>query len=387
MAPTGSLLFAVVAAASLVVAHRRRNLVLKHVHADAELQALRSLAGAFEAVARQLGALVAVVQSIVAPAPSDPAPRISGAVGRSTARLADIRDRLLELKSSSSGTIALDEGAPLTEAERQLFARDAHDGAVSYAVTVMLGAAAATQLVARRGLVIPTWSWAGYGGVGLVVLIDLLRTRNRPSEGRALAHCLMLIAAGTGNVILTSVAITHLVVPFEPFVAVKVMMVLLPLVLRRQTRLVVVLEGLMLVGVFVAYRTIGLFQHRDMYPLPEPWIAILFAGVGVLLVQQREQRQAASVRLLRAEAELTGLVRRTTVGLALRDQVNSPLQVLRLSLAMLENERAVDTATLERFSTELSNLLVELPALDELSTRGLAGLTFSGADELKGRAT
>jgi hypothetical protein len=65
-------------------------------------------------------------------------------------------------------------------------------------------------------------------------------------------------------------------------------------------------------------------------PIAEPWTTVAFALVGLLLMGLREQRLVASIALVRAASRHAAVERRAHLLLALRDQLNSPLQALVL---------------------------------------------------------
>jgi hypothetical protein len=215
----------------------------------------------------------------------------------------------------------------------------------------------------------------------------LFRTRDRPSPRLVTLAFLTVFAVVLVGVVLgTAYYRNQLPGAFEPFIGLKLMMVMVPLFLPRRVRLVMVLEAILLGEALALFFLFDLSTKRDFMPLIEPWSAFLFAGAGVLLVLQREQRHAASLRLLRAQRELAAMTRRAGLSLALRDQINSPLQVLHLGLATLEIRQLGDPVARREVQQQLAQLSGSLPDVDDLVKRGLGALAFDAAGELRRRA-
>jgi hypothetical protein len=395
--PMQSFLFAVAAVALLVHAHRRRVVILHYLRVEAEADALRRLAAELRAVAGRLDSLLDPVTVMLSSAMSAPAgPRLSRAMNAAAGRLANVRDRLVELGTSGADATAA-AAAPgaatsaesqLTTAEQQLFAHDAHNGALTLAIIAAICGPLAASFVFRQlpspG---PALCWAGLGLVGLAATAELLRTRRRPSSSRALWLLLVLVAATLPAELYANAIAARGTQPFEPFQGNKFLMLILPLILSRRRLLGALLEALLAAQSFGTYfYWLHLSTLRARIPLVEPWNVLLFAGVGFALILQREQRQVASLRLLRAERELAALGRRAALCLALRDQINSPLQALLFGIAALKAQKPVDAATLDRMLEQLGQISSSLPDVDDLMEHGLGSLTFAGAHELGRRA-
>jgi hypothetical protein len=129
---------------------------------------------------------------------------------------------------------------------------------------------------------------------------------------------------------------------FEPFLGAKIAMLSIPLIAGRRIWLGALLVLLFLTESMVLYSTLHMASMRDRITLGEPWTTFLFAlfALGYLVV--REQRRIASVRLLRAEAASFALHRQAMLLLAVRDQINSPLQTLIAGVEVLPRGEPVE---------------------------------------------
>ena len=63
--------------------------------------------------------------------------------------------------------------------------------------------------------------------------------------------------------------------------------------------------ALTLIGTIAVYFALDLRAHRDLISEAEPWVTLVFMGIGIAAAVMREQRVLASLRLLRAEAALS----------------------------------------------------------------------------------
>jgi hypothetical protein len=128
---------------------------------------------------------------------------------------------------------------------------------------------------------------------------------------------------------------------------------------------------------------------RDRISWSEPWLTLLFGALGIALLNLSEERRLASVLVLRAEAEQTALLRRTMVYLALRDQINSPLQSLAMSASLFGGQRGEgvvpDHAELSGAVEQLVALSRKLPREDAVEKSGLIGVSLDSAAELRPR--
>jgi hypothetical protein len=383
--PQASIGFAIAAVALLFLAHRRRMLIVRHLRADAEVETLRPLAQALEALGRRLDVVVASVEKLL-DANGDQTSATTGRTMRgATERLTGVRSQLAELADGGAAapvTGPAPSDAALTSAERELFARDAYNGSMTLsAIIALVGTVAFPVLNSVSGFIV----WGFVALLSYACFIALWLTRHRPSTRGALAVFVCLIVASLPAVATTNIGFRSLQSPFEPYQGVKILMAVVPLTIPRYLWLGLATEGVLAAEAFALFYGLDLTRMRHLVPLVEPWSILLFAAVGVLLVQQREQRQAASLRLLRAQAERTALTRRATICLALRDQINSPLQVLHIGLAVIKT-RPAGEAALDEARKGLTEIAAGMPEVDDLVRRGLGSVSFDAAAALKRNA-
>jgi hypothetical protein len=138
---------------------------------------------------------------------------------------------------------------------------------------------------------------------------------------------------------------------FEPLVALKTGIVLMPLLVPRRWWLsLTVMALLALEGVTLFYAD-HIDWLRALVPMSEPWTMLPYLVIGCALVATREHRRVASLRRLRAEREIAVLTRQSALSLGLLDKMGSPMQVLTISVELLmemhpddEQLRRVDDA-------------------------------------------
>lgn len=332
--PYQSLTFAVVGIGLLLLRAQRRTLTLKYLQVRAEMDALQRVSPLFTAVREQLDGQLAAISTALHQAHAEEKP--SGSLARI--------DRTLSRMASLSGRLERLDAQPLPlppEAERQFFAREAQLGAailaamaVASAVIVEIGG----RIVAAQGMNVRAVPlvWAGIAVLNLGVLGRLFYTRHRPSERRALWLVLVPVAFFLAANIYCEVALPTLEHPYTPFVGQKLFMASIAIVMARRFWLALALVAFTAASAVALYFLIPLTAHRDIVPLADPWAVLVFFGIGVALLLMREQRQLARVGLLRAEWQLSALLRRANMYFALRDLLNTPLQVLVMGLAELE---------------------------------------------------
>ncbi|MCU1282854.1 MAG: uncharacterized protein JWM53_6400, partial [bacterium] len=103
----------------------------------------------------------------------------------------------------------------------------------------------------------------------------------------------------------------------------------------------------------------------DRISVVEPWVTLVFMAIGVAALLLRDQRRVASLAVLRAESQATALHRRAAMLLALRDQLNTPLQTLVLGATRLAlHEPTHDAARLATALHRLVGLSRELANVD-----------------------
>jgi hypothetical protein len=111
-------------------------------------------------------------------------------------------------------------------------------------------------------------------------------------------------------------------------------------------------------------------------PVEVPWVFGAYVFFAFFLYVQRLAAQATARRAARAEAEAAAAERVARVFLAWRDQCNTPLQTMELTVALARKRRSVDAAILGRLE-RAAGRLVEIGRA--LETSGLEPKGFSGA--------
>jgi hypothetical protein len=345
----------------LILRRHRRDLARKHVRARAEIEALDRIRPVIVHARTELEAQVAVLVSEVLANGGNAADVRSTRISRALERLGDLGRKL--------GALVVDEAAaPPQVAERQLLERDAQLGAI-----LLAGLAAALTLLAalfshvRFGQV-PASVLAAIA-VEFAILLYLLRTRRRSSSRRALWAVLALFTMALALVTYNQFWMLRENLPFAPFLGHKLLMVVLGMALATRFRLGVVLIVATAVNAIALWFALDLGAHRHIVSVSEPWATLTFTLISLVSLRVLEQRQIASVELLRDEAAVSAMQRRASMFLALRDRLNSPLQTLVISATRASShlppsdtkrvQAAVDR--LVALSRELAELDVRLP--------------------------
>jgi hypothetical protein len=339
--PWGSAVFAVLGIGVLRLREQRRQLARQHILVGAEAEALRRVGPLFTTIRDQLRAELAQL--------SDGLRRLEGRLGSSLPPMTRAVDRLAGVSGQLDGLVE-EKPPPATpagdsrtsvasEAELQLLARDAHRSATF--VAALIAALGPLVVIATRalGLAIPSLFFFGLNVLSVALLVYLVSTRRHPSERRAMWVILALVGTSLPLVTYNQFQLVALGRPYAPFLGHKILMVSLGLLSGRKVWLRVILIVATAGDALLLYFLLHLGAHKDVISLAEPFVTLVYMLVGLALLAMREQRRAASISLLRAEAEASALERRTALLLALRDQLNSPLQVLVLRAAALDGSR------------------------------------------------
>lgn len=354
--PLATFCFGVLGVAIFMLRRRRQELAQRYVDVQAELDALDRtrpvLTRAREGLAGQLDAFISSLESATGPGPS---PGLCRAVDR-LGTLSEQLRRLLDAPTQQATT---------EQAERALLERDAYLGAMTLAAVSAVAAVPMT-LWARTTIGSPlSWILAGNLAVQLVVLLDLVRTRRRPSSQRSLCAILVIFATA----LLTTDYVQYLLVEhsrrFIPFLGHKLLMCILGLTLTARLRASAVLVVLTGANALALWFLLEL-EAGVHISASEPWVTLIYMAIGLACLRMNEQREIAAVQLLRAEAKAAALHRRARMFLALRDRLNGPLQTLVLASPALElpdrdRERMNDAVC------RLVGLSHELAELDSLA--------------------
>jgi hypothetical protein len=356
--PLASLAIATFGVGLLFLRRQRRNLVHQYIHVQGEIEALGRVRPLFAEARAQLESELAVLTAAAHPGSAEQACGFSPSMSNAVDRLGDLRVKLGRL-------VATEEGIPSPpEAEQRLLARDAQLGAVTLAG---LGALVGAPMI--------PWSHAYLGRtstlmslvltfVYVVALIHLVSTRRQPSVRRALWMFLILYATA---LFLVSYNQAYLLVahrPYVPFLGHKLLMVALGLTLTSRFELGVILIILTAIDAVAIWFGLRLGAHRDIVSVAEPWVTLVFMLVGLVSLRMVEQRRIASIRLLRAEAQASALHRRALMFMALRDRLNSPLQVLVLGASATPSRSPEAIERLRAAIARLVALSRELAKID-----------------------
>jgi hypothetical protein len=390
--PFMSQIFAALGIGLLWLRRGRRHLALRHLRAQAESQALRELGPLFETVRDDLDRETGQI--------SDELRRLATGSGQATA-LSRMSRALVRIETVKGTIEALAAGngaaenqpvthpatktAPaLSDAEQHLRDTDTQRGAILFTLIV----AAAATLATISGLLAHQFTIAHplIVAASLLGLVYLLSTRRRPSERRALAVTVVLWAVSLGLVSYHQRLLLARGRPFAPFVGQKLLMVCMPLVAASRLWLSLLLLGVTALEVLVFYFALHISTYQDILPLGEPWVTLLFLLVGIVASRMSEQRRAASVVVLRDELEVASLHRRAGLFLALRDQLNTPLQTLVLGAAQLEHGRPLESVARIRGGIDrLAALSRRLAQLDELAPPDTQRASLDSEAELSRR--
>ncbi len=97
----------------------------------------------------------------------------------------------------------------------------------------------------------------------------------------------------------------------------------------------------------------------------EPWAIIAFGLAAILTLFFRLSRMRLEKRNIEGQAEVAAIKRNAKMSLGLRDLMNTPLQTLEFSTAILRDDGASDPAVIER----MTHALETLKGINELLTQ------------------
>jgi hypothetical protein len=327
--PYSSLAFALLGVGLLVQRERRRRIARRHVRVQAEIAALLRVRPLFVQVHDELARRIAALSKQLAPLLQGDGPRSSRRIRTTVNRLAAVDAKVATLVEHEATRAA----APrVPSPARQLLARDAHFGAIIFCGLIIAWTLLVTRMQQPR---VGQLLALAAGGVALALLVVLLRRARRPSQRAAHRAVLLALASVLPGLSFNQLSLTSFHHPYELFTGHKIFMVGLGLVLASSLWLGIALIVLLALHALAFYFALHLGAHRELFSLAEPWVTLVFMLVAIASLLAREQRRLASVKLLHAQAESSALQRRARLLLALRDQLNSPLQVLVLDLNLL----------------------------------------------------
>lgn len=343
--PYFSLFFAILSVGLLMLRDQRRQLALRHIQTQAEREALQRMSPLFAHFRDELRLHLAALQRELrslhdGPAAERPLLRMDRAAERLLALNGKL-DGLFEGAATADAAIAPAQQQPATavvasDAERCLLARDAHIGTT---VFVAMLSATTVVLLWKHAIIIGARLFpAAVAEAALVyaMLLYVLATRRRPSQRRATAIMLVLFVTLLPLLTLNEASLLAMRRPYTPFMGHKFLMVSMALLAGSRFAQALVLDLLTAASALAAFFVLHMSAHRDVISVAEPGVTLVFMVIGIVLLVMRERRRSASIALLRAEAAAAADQRRAVLILALRDQLNTPLQSLLASAAVLE---------------------------------------------------
>jgi hypothetical protein len=166
------------------------------------------------------------------------------------------------------------------------------------------------------------------------VLVALLLVYRRNVTPRAWKVAFLLIGLPFLPIFwIAELRMAALGVPWTPFIGHKLVMIGIALLAPS-----VWLGGFLIGGVALEAVLLWLsFVSRVRLAVGwEPWVTLIYAAVAVALLAYRGHSLRLEHEFLRARAEAESLERFARLFLAVRDQVNTPLQTIELATVLLE---------------------------------------------------
>jgi hypothetical protein len=292
---------------------------------------------------------------------------------------------LLAPGSATAASFTLPSVPQADSSEQLLRNRDAHLGATIFAIVGTLTAGTFFFLTALGARSRP--SLALMTLLGAAAVAYLVASWRRPSERMALAVVLFLWSVGLAITSYHQWQMLALGRPYAPFLGQKLLLLLLPIAAVSRLWLSLVLIVLTVLDTVVLYFALHIGAHKDIVPLAEPWVTLVFGLTAVAVTLADEQRRVASVQILRAELQNAALHRCAGLMLALRDQLNSPLQTMMLCAPQLElRYQAQAVAPISAAVTRLTTLSRKLADLDHLVPSKAHRAALDAAGDLRRRA-
>jgi hypothetical protein len=359
----------------LVLRERRRRVARRHIQLQAESQALARLSPLFARLRSEVTTQLAVLAGELGAVTASPA---SASMGRSVDRLLIVDAKLGDLTDEALPP-ALDGGDTVhpvpTDAEHAFLAADEQFGAIFFALVTLLLAVFSLPVGYRVLGASFAVSLTACAVAAAIVFVWLITTQRRPSRRRGRAAvmllCLIILIAVSLNQ-LTFLAVPE---PFMPFMGHKILMVMLGLTAASWFWLGLPIIVLTAADAVVLFYVLHFDHLRDRVSVVEPWTTLVFMAIGVVALLLRDQRRIASLALLRAESHVWGLHRRAMMLLALRDQLNTPLQTLVVGASRLALQNpSRDVSRMEAAIARLVVLSRELAQLDIPTEAQLASM-------------
>ena len=177
-------------------------------------------------------------------------------------------------------------------AERRLLARDTQFGAIIFTgIATFIGVA--WFPVTRAHFDASNLGLLALTVVSASLFTYLVSSYRRPSERRARWATLAMFLAALSLMSWNQVLLSRLHQPHTPFLGHKFLLVCASLVAanRRWLRLVIIFVTA--ANALVLYFVLHLGAHKDIIPLAEPWVTLVFMALGIAALVMRDQRRVA----------------------------------------------------------------------------------------------
>jgi hypothetical protein len=199
----------------------------------------------------------------------------------------------------------------------------------------------------------PIWPTVQFGVVGGVLLVVLLLWRRAPR-----AVCLVLLSINFASALVTSLAGMQALmtrgVASELFQSIKISFIVIAILSPS------VWLGLAWMGIFAVAPVIEFYlwtaPMQAAAPPGEPWFAVIYAGIGAVLLLYRHRGLRLERTLSDVRAERLTMQRLAHVALALRDLSNTPLQTLTTGVGLLRHKVAAEEKVLASMDRALARL-------------------------------
>lgn len=144
--------------------------------------------------------------------------------------------------------------------------------------------------------------------------------------------------------------------PWAPFVGHKLVIVGLAVLMPGPPVFAMILIGAISLQVVTQYYAFGIAEPASFISAGEPWVTLVYAGVGVFLVAFRYHHRQIARQAARARAQAEALGEIARFLLALRDMANTPIQALEIDTAILERRHPESAEALKRMRQEVGQL-------------------------------
>lgn len=253
--------------------------------------------------------------------------------------------------------------------EHEAFA--ARQTALAAAVLVFFteAAFALVQRTSSAGSLV--WMYVAHSLLAGAVALCLSMRRSIDARWSLAAFCVLALPMLPMFWVSQTVAIDRGLI-WQPFVGRKLMLLGLA-VLTPYSRVV----ALGLLAAFMV-ESAAVWAHLDRAQATlataagEPWVTLIFFFAALMIVVQRWYRDRVERELLEARGDAETLRQLIQVSVAVRDQVNTPLQTLEMSVALLKKRHPEELSALERMERALRKLVELSRSFDRSTENGHA---------------